>query len=375
MADVQTVVVGAGVIGIAIARKLARAGHEVLILEAEEAIAQHTSSRNSQVVHAGIYYPAGSWRAQLCVAGKTMLYDYCRDRHVPFEITQKLIVAVEEDHVARLPTLVEKAAANGVTDLEMMSAADAMALELSLICKGAVLSPSTGIVDAPSFILSLLGEAEAAGAMVAFGSPLERVRPISDGFELSVRDADGTTLTCKTLINAAGLGAWDVANGIEGLDPAHVPKPYFAKGSWFGMTGSAPFQHLIYPVPDDESLGVHYTRDLGGGFRFGPDLEYLGHTELDYSIDGAKAAAFENSVRRWWPDLPQEALQPDSCGIRPRIMLDGKTQSDFMFLGPADHGVNGLVQLFGFESPGLTSSLAIARVVAQLVGVTGTKQA
>ncbi|WGI21666.1 NAD(P)/FAD-dependent oxidoreductase [Amylibacter sp. IMCC11727] len=368
MADVQTVVVGAGVIGIAIARKLARSGHDVLILEAEEKIAQHTSSRNSQVVHAGIYYPAGSWRAKLCVAGKTMLYEYCKGRHVPFEITQKLIVAVEDAHVARLPLLVEKAAANGVTDLVMLSAADAMALEPNLKCKGAILSPSTGIVDAPAFILSLLGEAEAAGAMLALASPLQAARPVTGGFELQVGDAQRTTLTCKNLINAAGLGAWDVAKGVDGLNPRHVPRPYFAKGSWFGMAGRAPFQHLIYPVPDDESLGVHYTRDLGGGFRFGPDLEYLGDSELEYSIDAEKADAFENSVRRWWPDMPQGMFQPDSCGIRPRIMLDGKTQSDFMFSGPKDHGIDGLLQLFGFESPGLTSSLAIADVVAQLMG-------
>ncbi len=367
MDKIQTVVVGAGVIGIAVARKLAKAGHEVLLLEAEDRIAQHTSSRNSQVIHAGIYYTPGSWRAKLCMSGKQMLYDYCADRHVPFENTQKLIVAASESHLAKIPSLIANAVANGVHDLVEISAADAIVLEPELACHGAILSPSTGIVDAPAFILSLLGEAESEGAFVALGSPLERVVPVEGGFELHVGDADTTRLKCVNLINAAGLGAWDVARNIDGFPAARIPEQYFAKGSWFSVSGSAPFERLIYPMPDDESLGVHYTRDLGGGFRFGPDLQYLEPPCVDYSSDSSQANAFENSVRRWWPALPNGAMQPDGCGIRPRTARDGQLQSDFVFSGPGDHGITGLVQMYGVESPGLTSALAIAGVVAEML--------
>ncbi|MDR6263678.1 NAD(P)/FAD-dependent oxidoreductase [Roseobacter sp. N2S] len=364
MDEIETVVVGAGVIGLAVARHLARAGQEVLVLEAETRIAQHTSSRNSQVIHAGIYYPQGSWRARLCVAGKRMLYDYCADRHVPFENTQKLIVATDASQLAKLPRLMENAAANGVGDLHQISAAAAAAMEPALACHGALLSPSTGIVDAPAFILSLLGEAESAGASLALGAPLERVFPTDSGFILHIGDADGTQLKCRNLVNAAGLGAWDVARGIAGLPATAVPNQSYAKGSWFSVSGAAPFQRLIYPVPDDESLGVHYVRDTGGGFRFGPDLRYLDPPRVDYSLDDKQAARFEQSVRRWWPDLPAGAMRPDSCGIRPRVLNDGGVQSDFVFSTAADHGIKGLVQLFGMESPGLTASLAIAQVVA-----------
>lgn len=367
MDEIQTVVIGAGVIGIAVARKLAKAGHEVLLLEAEDRIAQHTSSRNSQVIHAGIYYTPGSWRAKLCVSGKQMLYDYCADRHVPFANTQKLIVAAGENHVAKIPTLIANAEANGVHDLVEISAADAIGMEPELACYGAILSPSTGIVDAPAFISSLLGEAESEGAFVALGAPLERIVPIDGGFELYVGDADGTQLKCVNLINAAGLGAWDVARNIEGFPAARIPEQYFAKGSWFSVSGPAPFERLIYPVPDDESLGVHYTRDLGGGFRFGPDLQYLDPPCVDYSLDSKQANAFERNVRRWWPGLPKGAMQPDGCGIRPRTTHDRQLQSDFVFSGPADHGVAGLVQMFGMESPGLTSALAIAAAVGNLL--------
>jgi L-2-hydroxyglutarate oxidase LhgO len=367
MDEIQTVVVGAGVIGIAVARKLALAGHEVLMLEAEDRIAQHTSSRNSQVIHAGIYYTPGSWRSKLCVRGKEMIYDYCADRHVPFENTQKLIVAAKEIHTSKIPSLIKNAEANGVHDLTEITAADAIALEPELSCHGAILSPSTGVIDAPAFILSLMGEAETEGVFVALRSPLERVVPVNNGFELYVGDADGTRLKCKNLINAAGLGAWDLARGIEGLAQAHIPEQHFAKGSWFSVTGPPPFQRLIYPVPDDESLGVHYVRDLGGGFRFGPDLQYLDSPVVDYAPDAAQAGAFESSVRRWWPSLPEGAMQPDGCGIRPRTARDGQLHSDYVFSGPSDHGLKGLVQMFGVESPGLTSALAIARVVVDLL--------
>lgn len=366
MTEVQTVVAGAGVIGIAIARRLARAGHEVLILEAEDRIAQHTSSRNSQVIHAGIYYTPGSMRARLCVRGKEMLYDYCVERHVPHENTQKLIVAVNEEHLAKLPALVETAHINGAKDLVEISAKDAIALEPELQCVGAVLSPSTGIVDAPAFILSLLGEAEAAGAFVALGSPVQHVDVTTDGFSLSVGDVDATHLKCRNFINAAGLGAWDIARAIRGAQ-VDVPEQHFAKGSWFSLSGAAPFERLIYPVPDDESLGVHYTRDLGGGFRFGPDLRYLEPPEIDYTVESEQAGLFEASVRRWWPAVPKGAMKPDGCGIRPRTARNPFNPSDFIISGPNQSGINGLVQLFGIESPGLTSSLAVAELVDELL--------
>ncbi|MCP5086341.1 MAG: NAD(P)/FAD-dependent oxidoreductase [Rhodobacteraceae bacterium] len=367
MDQVQTVVVGAGVIGLAIARKLARAGHEVLILEAETRIAQHTSARNSGVIHAGIYYSKDSWHGRLCARGKEMLYDYCATRRVDVERTGKLIVALNEDHLSRLPGLVKTAHANGVTDLQQISPREAMELEPELACLGAVASPSTGIVDAPGLALSFLGEAEAEGAVLAVNAPLRAVHPISGGFELNVDDPGETKIACSNLINAAGLGAWDVARGIHGLSETHIPDRFLAKGCWFSGTGASPFRQLIYPVPDNESLGIHFTRNLGGGFKFGPNLEWLDTQGFDYFVDPAKLPVFEQAVRRYWPGLPEGSLHPESAGIRPKVRGEGDVASDFVFSGPAQHGLPGLVQLFGIESPGLTSCLAIAQQVATML--------
>lgn len=365
---IQSVVVGAGVIGLAIARKLARAGHEVLLLEAEERIAQHTSSRNSQVIHAGMYYPHGTLRARFCVAGKKKLYDYCKTRHVPHDRIEKLIVATRDAHVQKLHRLRDLGLKNGVDDLVLISAEDAKAEEPELACKAALLSPSTGIIDAPAYMMSLLGEAEAAGAFIAYGSPLKSVSHDDRGFLLSVDDVDQSQFLCSNLINAAGLGAWTVAKGMKRLSPSHIPPQVFAKGSYFSLSGvKAPFERLIYPVPDDASLGVHYVRDLGGQVRFGPDLEYLDDLTINYSVDEKKRETFEKLVRLFWPNLPDGALQSDISGIRPRVTGLTGGYSDFTIHGPELHGITGLVNLFAMESPGLTSSLAIADYVAGLV--------
>ncbi len=367
MDQIQTIVVGAGVIGLAIARKLARQGHEVLILEAETRVGQHTSARNSGVIHAGIYYRNQSWHGRLCAVGKDMLYNYCATRHVGHRKTGKLIVALTDDHLVRLPELIATAQGNGVNDLRQVSAKEAIAMEPELACKGAVVSPSTGIVDAPGLTLSLLGEAEAEGAVVALCAPLQSVRVVDGGFALRVGGTDATQIKCGNLINTAGLGAWDVARSIDQLHPSHIPQQYFARGCWFSGSGNAPFKRLIYPVPDDETLGVHYTSDLGGGFKFGPDLEWLDTPRIDYTLDDGKRAVFENTVRRYWPGLKAGSLQPESVGIRPKVCPRGADLSGFVFSGPEQHGLPGLVQLFGIESPGLTSCLAIAKHVAGLI--------
>ena len=361
--DFQTVVVGAGVIGLAIARALARAGQEVLILEAEDRIGQHTSSRNSGVIHAGLYYPPGSLRARFCVQGRDQLYAYCRSHHVPHEKTGKLVVATQADQLDGLKGLMANAQACGVDDLRLLSREDAQAMEPELACVGAVLSPSTGIVDAPALMLSLQGEAESCGAVLALASRLERVEAQGEGYRLSV---DGTGLSCLNLVNAAGHGSWDVARGIAGFPAALVPEQHLAKGHWFSLAGKAPFQRLIYPLSDGASLGVHFTRDLGGGSRFGPDLCFLDQQQVDYGFK-ARAQDFETSVARWWPAIPAGRLQPDGCGIRPRITRRGSALSDYLILGPQAHGLRGMVHLFGMESPGLTSCLAIADHVVEVM--------
>jgi L-2-hydroxyglutarate oxidase LhgO len=372
---IQTVIVGGGVIGIAIARALSRAGQEVLLLEAESRPGQHASSHNSQVIHAGIYYPRGSLRARLCVAGKDMLYDYCRTRHITHRRLGKLIVATQADQLEQMQELMRLGQANGVHDLSIISAAEAQALEPELACFGAIVSPSTGIMDAPALMLSLLGEAEASGAMLALASPLSGAISDTKGFRLEVADADHTTLTCSILINAAGFGAWDVARSVQGLRTDSIPPRHFVKGNYFSLSGVAnPFSRLIYPVPQDDTLGVHYVCDLGGQVKFGPDIERLPDLERsteyhpDYSVDTDRRPAFEDAVRQYWPGLPDSALMPDTSGIRPRVYGRGEPKADYLFAGPQEHGVAGLYQLFGMESPGLTSCLAIAAHVRDWIG-------
>lgn len=358
--SVEAVVVGAGVIGLAIARELARDGHEVVILEAERNYGTGTSSRNSEVIHAGLYYPKGSLKARLCVRGKWALYDYCRARNVGHRNTGKLVVATAADEVPILEGIVERAADNGVDDLQMLTGAQATALEPELRCEAALLSPSTGIVEAHGVMHALLADAEAAGAALALATPLEE-GDVRGG--LCVR-AGGMELRCQMLINAAGLGAQEVAGRLRGLPPSSIPRRYLTKGSYFRAPGRPPFTRLIYPVPNTASLGIHVTLDLAGQVRFGPDQEWV--ESVNYDVEPGRAAAFYDSVRRYYPALKDGSLQPDYAGIRPKTQAPGEPMADFVLQGADAHGVPGLVNLYGMESPGLTACLAIAEEVAKL---------
>lgn len=358
-ADVDCVVIGAGVVGLAIARALAQSGREVLVAEATEAIGTGTSSRNSEVIHAGIYYPAGSLKARLCVRGKHLLYAYCAERGIPHKRLGKLIVATSAEQAAQLEGIAQRARANGVDDLQFISGEDAMRLEPALQCTAALVSPSTGIVDSHALMLAYQGDAENAGAQCVFHTPLVsgRVRP-EGGFDLQFGGDDAMSLSCNVLINSAGLQAPALARRIDGVPAASIPTDYLCKGSYFTLSGRAPFSRLIYPVPQHAGLGVHLTLDMGGQAKFGPDTEWVG-TE-DYTLDPARAEVFYAAVRSYWPALPDDALAPGYTGIRPKISGPHEPAADFVIAGPAAHGVRGLVNLFGIESPGLTSSLALA---------------
>lgn len=357
--DIDCIVVGAGVVGLAVARALALQGREVLVAEATEGIGTGTSSRNSEVIHAGIYYPTGSLKAQLCVRGKHLLYDYCQARGVPYQRLGKLIVATTDDEARLLDGIAERARLNGVDDMRKLSAEQAMAMEPALHCTAALLSPSTGIVDSHGLMLAYQGDAENAGAQCVFHTPMlsARVRP-EGGFEVEFGGDEAMRLSCTVLINASGIHAPTLARRIEGLPPACIPDEYLCKGSYFTLGARAPFSHLIYPVPQHAGLGVHLTLDLGGQAKFGPDTEWI--AEEDYTLDARRAEVFYEAVRRYWPALPDGALAPGYTGIRPKISGPHEPAADFVISGPAVHGVAGLVNLFGIESPGLTASLAIA---------------
>jgi L-2-hydroxyglutarate oxidase LhgO len=365
---VDAVVVGAGVIGLAVARALALSGREVLVLESEGAIGTGTSARNSEVIHAGIYYPTGSLKSRLCVSGRDSLYAYCEERGVAHQRCGKLIVANTPSQSAALPAIVEKARANGVLDLRVLDREQSRQMEPELECVGAVYSPSTGIVDSHALMLSLQGDIENAGGLVACHTAVEQVTMTSEGLE--VLTADGTRLLTRTVVNAAGLGACDLARRVQGLAVHHVPKAWFAKGNYFTLSGRTPFSHLIYPAPEPDKhlagLGVHLTIDLGGQARFGPDVQWVDSAD-DLQVDPSRGNAFYAAVRRYWPGLPDGALQPGYAGIRPKISGPHEPAADFVIHGQQAHGVPGLVNLFGIESPGLTSCLAIAARVATLV--------
>ncbi len=365
---VECVVIGAGVVGLAVARALALSGREVILLEAADAIGTETSSRNSEVIHAGIYYPAGSLMARFCVAGKWAMYAYCQERGIAHSNCGKLIVATSEEEARALGGIKARAAANGVPDLRELSAEEARALEPELVCTRALLSPSTGIVDSHAFMLSLLGDAESAGCVAVFRSPVTGARAGSDGITIDVGGDEAMRLGCRLLVNAAGLQAPAVARHIDGMPPDRVPTPYFAKGSYFTLQGRAPFSRLIYPVPVAGGLGVHLTIDLGGQARFGPDVEWV--DTLDYTVDPHRSDGFYDAVRRYWPGLRDGALMPGYAGIRPKIVPPEVARQDFVIQGPQTHGVRGLINLFGIESPGLTASLAIADHVLE-VAATG----
>ena len=367
MDKVECVVIGAGVIGLAIARRLALAGREVIVLEAAEGIGTVTSSRNSEVIHAGIYYPAGSLMARMCVRGKRALYEYCGEHGIPHRNCGKLIVATTPNETTKLQSIRAHAEANGVADLQTLDAAAARALEPALNCDAALLSPSTGIIDSHAYMLALRGEAEDAGAAFAFHTPLLGARAHEGRIEL---DAGGNTpmsLECRLLINAAGLGASAVARSINGMPIDLIPPAYLAKGNYFSCSARAPFSHLIYPVPEPGGLGVHLTLDMAGQARFGPDVEWV--DTIDYAVDPARAERFYPAIRRYWPTLPDGALMPSYSGMRPKIVPPAIAVQDFLIQGPDDHGIGGLINLFGIESPGLTSSLAIADYVGELAGI------
>jgi L-2-hydroxyglutarate oxidase LhgO len=362
---VDCVVVGAGVVGLAIARSMAKNGREVIVLESENDIGTGTSSRNSEVIHAGIYYQPGSLKARLCVQGKEMLYLYCQERGVDHSRLGKLIVAAEDKDLSTLEKLRQTADTNGVNDLEFLDKKKMNSLEPALAGIGALLSPSTGIIDSHGLMLAYQGEAEDNGMMIAFKSPFQSAIVTSGGFEISVAGASPLTLHAKTLINSAGLGAQAVAANLQGLPLKHVPERYLLKGSYFSMAGRSPFSRLIYPVPPGASLGIHLTLDLGGQAKFGPDQEWI--DEIDYEMDPARAESFYQSVRRYFPDLADGALIPAYAGIRPKIQAPGEPVADFAITGPETHNIPGLVNLFGMESPGLTSSLAIGEYVSRLI--------
>ena len=356
-------VVGAGIVGLAVARALALAGREVVILEAEEAIGTHTSSRNSEVIHAGIYYPHGSLKARACVEGKRLLYDYCVRHGIPHARCGKLIVATAQGQVPELDAIQAKAHANGVTDIVRMTREQAIALEPELSCVAALYSPSTGVIDSHALMLGYLGDAQANGAMLALGSRLEHAAASDGGIELHVAGAEPVLARC--VVNSAGLAAPSVALRIQGYPKDQAPRELYAKGNYYSLARRAPFSRLIYPVPEPGGLGVHITLDLAGQARFGPDVEWV--ERIDYSVDPGRAERFYAAIRRYWPGLPDGALAPGYAGIRPKISGPGEPAADFVIQGPAEHGVAGLVNLFGIESPGLTASLALADDVARLL--------
>ena len=362
---VDSVVIGAGVAGLAVARSLALAGREVIVLETEGAIGTATSSRNSEVIHAGIYYSPDSLKAKLCVAGRLALYPFLAERGIPHRRCGKLIVATDQAQIPGLEKLHAQARANGVADLRMLTAREARALEPQLACVAALESPSTGIVDSHAFMLGLRGEAEDHGAAIAFRSPLLAGRIREGGIEVEVGGAEPMRLLAQTVVNCAGLFAQDVARSIGGFPAERIPPTHYCKGNYFSLSGRSPFARLVYPAPEAAGLGVHLTLDLAGRARFGPDVEWI--ERVDYDVDPGRAQVFYNAIRSYWPDLKDGALQPAYSGIRPKLQARGQPASDFLIQGPADHGVPGLVNLFGIESPGLTAALAIGDHVRELV--------
>jgi len=352
------------VIGLAVARRLAQAGREVIVLEAAEGIGTITSSRNSEVIHAGIYYKAGSLMARMCVAGKHALYHYCNDHGVPHRNCGKLIVATTAKETEKLQSIRAHAEANGVLDMQLLSGEAARAMEPALRCDAALLSPSTGIIDSHAYMLALRGDAEDAGAFFAFHTPLLGAKAHRGRVELDAGGEAPMTLECRLLVNAAGLNAAATARAIDGMPIELIPPAYLAKGNYFSCSAKAPFSHLIYPVPEPGGLGVHLTLDMAGQARFGPDVEWVDH--IDYAVDPVRGERFYPAIRKYWPTLPDGALMPSYSGMRPKIVPPAVAVQDFLIQGPKDHGVEGLINLFGIESPGLTSSLAIADHVGEL---------
>ena len=362
---VDCAVVGAGVVGLAVARELAQAGIETILLERELLIGSETSSRNSEVIHAGIYYPPGSLKAELCVQGKHLLYAHCESHQIEYRGCGKLIVATAPDQIDRLRELENRAKANGVTDLEWLASADARTLEPELSCVAALLSPSTGIVDSHALMLSLQGDFEAAGGMLAFGAEAASGLRKSNRFLLQIDASEPMQLSCSYLVNCAGLHAQSFAGRLADMPRVQIPALYYAKGNYFTYSGPSPFSRLIYPAPETASLGLHLGLDMSGAVRFGPDVEWTNH--INYDVDPARSDLFYAAIRQYWPGLPDSSLTPGYAGMRPKLHGPGQAAADFVIQDAGVHGVDGLVNLFGIESPGLTSALAIAERVRELL--------
>ncbi|MDP1536187.1 MAG: NAD(P)/FAD-dependent oxidoreductase [Burkholderiales bacterium] len=363
--QIDCVVIGAGVVGLAIARRMALAGREVVMLEAEAAFGTHTSARNSEVIHAGIYYASGSMKAKLCVPGKQALYRYCAEHDVKHRNIGKVVVACEEAQVPAMHHYMDQARTNGVDDLRLLTRDELAELEPNVHAAAGFYSPSTGVIDSHGLMLAYLGDAEAHGAALALASPVVSGEVTAAGIVLHVGGTEAMTIECRTVINSAGLQAPAVARSIVGVPPQSIPPTYYAIGHYYTLTGKSPFNHLVYPVTRADWLGVHVTIDLGGQVKFGPDFSWI--DGIDYRFDESREAGFYEAIRRYYPGLQDGALQPGYTGIRPRITGPGEPAQDFTFSGPAAHGIPGLVNLFGIESPGLTASLAIADHVAHLL--------
>jgi L-2-hydroxyglutarate oxidase LhgO len=371
MDHIEVVVVGAGVVGLAIARELALHGQSVLLVEKEQSFGMSTSSRNSEVIHAGIYYPKDSLKANLCVQGNRQLYSYAKERGVPFNNYGKLIVACNQAEQASLEQIWHRAQENGVPGLERMTKTSIHQVEPELHALEGIYSPTTGIIDSHSYMLSLLGDFENAGGVISYRTSFEHAQLLNQSARWVItlksgEDTDVFELSCDEVINCAGLGAVDVAKKIKGLSPLHIPEAYFVKGNYFSLNGKTPFRHLIYPVPEQAGLGVHLTLDLNGRAKFGPDVEHIDSTDeqtIDYAVDPLRVDHFEKQIRQYWPGLPSNSLTPDYSGVRPKIKMNGTVEADFKIDTAKQHGVRGLINLFGIESPGLTASLAIAQEV------------
>ena|SRR5690242_12954957 len=358
-------VIGAGIVGLAVAREAALRGHEVIVAESAEAIGTGTSSRNSEVIHGGIYYPTGSRRARACTRGRRMLYAYCASHGIPHRKCGKLIVATQQAEIKKIEAILAQGRANSVENLALIDAAAVRALEPALACAAAVHSPETGIIDSHRLMLALRGDLEDQGGAIALRTPVERLTPKPSGWEVRFGGGDAGAVLVDAVVNSAGHGAQALARATDGYDPQRIPRLVLAKGNYFAFTGRPVFSRLIYPAPVEGGLGIHVTLDLAGRMRFGPDVEWI--DELSYEVDPKRAATFYVGIRRYWPELPDDSLMPDYCGIRPKLTGPGEPAADFVLDGPADHGLAGLVHLYGIESPGLTSALAIAEeVVASL---------
>lgn len=365
MNSVDCVVVGAGVIGLAIGRALACGGRKVLILERERHFGTQTSSRNSEVIHAGIYYAPDSLKARTCISGRELLYRYCVDRGIDHRRCGKLIAATSDDQLSQLHSIQSQARRNGVLDLEWLDGSEARRLEPELACVAALSSPSTGIIDSHAYMLSLLADAEAHDADIAYGVEVTSLNPTPAGIEVFVDSETPPVLRATTVVNSAGLDAHRVAHSIAGFPASHIPRILYAKGSYFALAGSPPFGRLIYPIPETGGLGIHMTIDLAGQARFGPDVEWV--ESVDYAVHPARADTFYRAIRQYWPSLADGRLLPGYAGVRPKIHGTAGVPADFFVSGSGDHGIKGIINLFGMESPGLTASLALAEHVESML--------